>query len=717
MGLSLRLSRPGRTITGLAVALVAGAALAYPIVRVAAPARAATAGPNDVIANRFMWPWPSVASECTNVLGPKGYGAVQVAPPEDSIEVSGHPWWEIYQPAAYDLTSRMGNRSQFAAMVGACHAAGVKVYSDVVVNHMTGVDQTSTTSYGGAVFNNQYSYPTAGYGFNDFHHYPANCPNSDLSIQDWNNQTQVQECQLLNLADLNTETDYVRSHIAGYLNDLMGLGVDGFRVDAAKHINQNDMAAIKAKFTNPNVFFAQEVFPGSSGNLAPGAFLSNGSVLEFTYADDLKGQFLGNIANLQTFGPSWGLQPSDKSMVFVENHDTERDGSTLNFTYGATDTLANVFMLAWNFGTPEVMSSFSFPSSNTNQSPPADSNGFVTPVTCGSAWLCQHRTRAIANMVGFHNATRGDPVGNWWSDGSNVIAFSRGADGWIGINNETGTLGARTFATGLPAGVYCDVIHGDFAGGTCGGATVTVDSAGNATVGIAAKDAVAIDVAARLGGTPSPGPSTASPTASASPTGGTGQPAVTFSVSGAPSGNPVYLVGSVTALGNWNTGSAIPMTENGSTWSTTVSLPASTAVEYKYITKTSGGTVTWEADPNHSTTTPASGAVTLNDTWHGSTAGTVAVSFAENATTFFGQNVFVVGSIPALGNWNPASAVPLSSATYPVWRGTVNIAGNTAFQYKYIKKNPDASVTWESDPNRSYTTGASGSVTLNDIWR
>jgi alpha-amylase len=46
-------------------------------------ADAATSGGNDVIANLWMWPWNSVASECTNVLGPAGYGAVQVAPPKD----------------------------------------------------------------------------------------------------------------------------------------------------------------------------------------------------------------------------------------------------------------------------------------------------------------------------------------------------------------------------------------------------------------------------------------------------------------------------------------------------------------------------------------------------------------------------------------------------------------------------------------------------------
>ena len=39
-----------------------------------------------VIANLWEWNWPSVANECTTVLGPDGYGGVQVAPPQDSVK-------------------------------------------------------------------------------------------------------------------------------------------------------------------------------------------------------------------------------------------------------------------------------------------------------------------------------------------------------------------------------------------------------------------------------------------------------------------------------------------------------------------------------------------------------------------------------------------------------------------------------------------------------
>lgn len=47
---------------------------------------------------------------------------------------------------------------------------------------------------------------------------------------------------------------------------------------------------------------------------------------------------------------------------------------------------------------------------------------------------------------------------------------------------------------------------------------------------------------------------------------------------------------------------------------------------------------------------------------------------------------------------------------------TVNVPASTKLEYKYIRKNNGA-VTWESDPNRSFNTPASGSFTINDTWR
>ncbi|MGW3042150.1 carbohydrate-binding module family 20 domain-containing protein [Kitasatospora sp. NPDC001159] len=592
--------RRGRTVLTAVGALLAGAVLPLTVQTTAHATSAPDGG--DVIANLFEWNWSSVAGECTSVLGPKGYGAVEVAPPEDSIRLNqtSHPWWEVYQPIGYDLNSRMGTAAQFASMVATCHNAGVKVYADAVLNHMAGAGNTSTDSYGGDSFNaSTQTYAQPGYTSADFHSSPANCPNADMSIQDWNNQTQVQECDLSNLEDLYTETAHVRSTEAGYLNSLVSLGVDGFRMDAAKHINQADMAAVLSQvnnttWTGSRPYVYQEVIPGSSGNLAPGAFESNGSVIEFTYARDLKSQFTGNIANLKSFGQSWGLEPAASSTSMVTNHDTERDGSTLNYKSGAPYILANEFELAWGYDVPQVYASFTW--TNSDDSPPSDSNGFVTNTNCSSGWFCTDQYQGIANMVGWHNAVAGQSVGNWYDDGTNFVSFSRGNRGWIAINNESSAK-TVTVETGLAAGTYCDIIHGNLtvSTGACSGPTVTVGTNGTATVTVPANDAVALYT----------------PTAAANTAG------ETFNVNETTTwGQNVYLVGSIPALGSWNTSQAIPLSSaNYPTWGGTVTLPANTSIEYKYVIKNADGSITWEPGNNHSFTTGSSGNGTLNDTW------------------------------------------------------------------------------------------------------
>jgi alpha-amylase len=557
------------------------------------PAAAASTPPRgDVIANLFEWNWNAIANECSTVLGPNGYGGVQVAPPEESVTLagSGHPWWEVYQPVSYQVSSRMGNRAAFAAMVTACHNAGVKVYADAVLNHMTG---QGSVGYAGTTFTDKYTYPGL-YGSQDFHHYSADCPNSDGQIHDYNNQTDVQECELQQLSDLRTESSYVRGKLAGYLNDLLSLGVDGFRLDAAKHINVADIAAIKAQLSRSALLY-QEVIPGGAVN--PSAYEGVGKILEFVYGQKLKEQFHGSIANLQTFGQSWGMEPSGSSVTFVDNHDTDRNSSTLNYKDGSTYQLANIFSLAWGYGMPQVYSSFTF--TNNDQSPPADANGFVSATDCGSAgtWLCQDRQQATLGMVGWHNAVAGNAVANWWSDGNNVISFSRGSAGFVAINNTYAAV-TRTFSTGMAAGTYCDVIHGTASGTTCSGPLVTVDSAHNASI-----------------------------------------------------------------------------------------------------------------------TVPAQGAVAFDSYSTASTTSAVAVTFNENATTSFGQNVFLVGDNTLLGAWNTNLSTALSSGGYPVWSTTVWLPKNTAIQYKYIKKNSDGTVTWEGSSNRTANSGSGGSLTLNDSWR
>ncbi len=505
---AIALAGAGLVPLGLAGSAQAGISGAAASSSAAAP-RPGSAG--DVMANLFEWNWPSVAKECTTVLGPAGYGGVQVSPPQDSLRRTHlgdgsdtilHPWWEVYQPADYDLTSRMGNEAQFKAMVSTCRAAGVKVYVDAVINHMSG---QGDTSYGGKTFSH-FDYPGI-YTAANFHQKGTDCPSASGGIEDYNNLTQVRKCELVGLSDLRTETAPVRSTLAAYLNKLIGYGVSGFRVDAAKHIGQPDLAAIAARLhrtaDGAQPYLALEVFGGGPGILSPVAFTSVGSVLGLDADVQLKNAFksypadaTGSLATLNGFGEGSGLPPSDKALTFVQNHDTERNGDALNYKDGATNLLANQFLLAYGYGTPQVYSGFAF--ATNDDSPPADAGGKVTDTDCaGTAWVCVDRDQAVVGLVGWHNRAGRAPVSNWWDDGGNLIAFNRGSRAWITLNNDKAAH-TQAFDTGLAAGVYCDVAHGRLSSGSCSGPTVTVDRHGRAGVTVPAKAAVAIDAGSRI---------------------------------------------------------------------------------------------------------------------------------------------------------------------------------------------------------------------------
>ncbi|GAA0276057.1 carbohydrate-binding module family 20 domain-containing protein [Streptomyces polychromogenes] len=566
MSRSERGARSGR------VAFAAAVFAASALTASAPPASAAPPGDKDVTAVLFEWRFDSVAKACTESLGPAGYGYVQVSPPQEHVQ--GPQWWTSYQPVSYKIAGRLGDRAAFQRMVGTCHAAGVKVVADSVINHMAAGDGVGT---GGSSYT-KYDYPGLYSG--------ADMDDCRATISTYQDRANVQNCELVQLADLDTGEEHVRGRIAAYLNDLLSLGVDGFRVDAAKHMPAADLADIKSRLTDPNAYWKQEAIYGAGEAVQPSEYLGNGDVQEFRYARDLKRVFQGEkLAYLKNFGEAWGYMPSGRSAVFVDNHDTERVGDTLNYKDGANYTLASVFMLAWPYGSPDVHSGYEW--TDKDAGPP---NGGTVNACYSDGWKCQHAWPEISSMVGLRNTARGQAVTDWWDNGGNQIAFGRGTKAYVALNHEGAPL-TRTFQTSLPGGDYCDVQSGR---------AVSVDSGGRFTATLAPQTALALHTGARTcAGNP------------AAPAG------ASFAVNATTvPGQNVYVTGDRAELGNWNTGAALKLDPASyPVWKLDVTLPAGTAFSYKYVRKDASGNVTWESGANRSATVPANGKVTLTDTW------------------------------------------------------------------------------------------------------
>jgi alpha-amylase len=168
-----------------------------------------------------------------------------------------NPWYYVYQPVSYKLSSRHGNIDDLRRMVVTCRKHGVRLYADAVINHMSANGNAvnpkrnqngGTCIYfgprngtaGSPFYTHSYTFelnpwtndrpalefPAVPFGPTDFH--------CERSLNDFNDPFLLNYGWLVGLSDLNTGKPYVRERIATYLATLLSIGFSGFRVDAAK---------------------------------------------------------------------------------------------------------------------------------------------------------------------------------------------------------------------------------------------------------------------------------------------------------------------------------------------------------------------------------------------------------------------------------------------------------------------------------------------------
>lgn len=690
----------------------------------------------NVNVHLFEWKWNDIKKECA-YLQEKGYGSVQVSPPNEHAVVNNNPWWQRYQPVSYELTkSRSGTIDEFKSMVETCWKNhGVKVYVDAVINHMAAGDGIGSngTPYQGKT--NYYLYTKNGiayrYDSNDFH--------NQCKI-DYSNADSIRKCWIEgSLPDLvieDTAGDRAKTRIAEFLNSMIDMGVAGFRIDAAKHMHPNDIVNINSRLKNlrsdanwfatgERPYIYQEVIWGDRQPVKPEDYqtTSNGkklNVLEFRYGTEIAKKFResdGQIRDFFTYNfpvasSGWGMLDSSYSFVFTDNHDNQRGHGSGYFTSeddnsvggivthyydGALYNLANVFMLAWPYGSPQVMSSYAWPRDvrwdgggnkyrdyNDWMGPPSDASGNTNNVSCGNGWVCEHRWGSIAGMVGFNNYTQDAwNVGYKWSDGGRKIGFARvkgngTSSGYVVINRDGSSINT-SINTGLPAGTYCDVGQADFnfVTRTCTGPTIEVNASGFAQFNVGAMKASAIHVGAKA------------------------------------NTNTCWTSSYYRGTSNgWN---ATAMTNMGNCkWQYVVNyLSTDTNPRFKVcrladwtqcvpvqdyaITQGSGKYfITYDSAANKL------------DVVKEIITPTVSVDFScDQGFTTNGISVYVVGNNTRLGPWKVASiAQKLSPSAYPRWTGKISLPANTSYAWKCVKaKEADLSITeWESGSDNVFST-------------
>mmetsp|Transcript_97432 Transcript_97432/g.281112 ORF Transcript_97432/g.281112 Transcript_97432/m.281112 type:complete len:479 (+) Transcript_97432:42-1478(+) len=451
--------------------------------------------PGAAFVHLFEWSWTDVAQECEEFLGPKGFSAVQVSPPNEHIV--GGQWWTRYQPVTYNLSSRSGDEQAFVAMVKRCNASGVAVYADAVINHIAA---NSGVGVAGSPFGNR---ATPIYSPEDMHHAKGD-DQSNCQVTNYQDKFNVQNCDLVGLPDLCTGCEKVQAQVALYLTRLGQLGVAGVRIDAAKHQDAEELGHLLSRVSG-DMYVFHEVIAGAKEAVWPQMYFGSGQVTEFNYARQLAPNVLedGKLQYLHNFGEAWGLIPTSSAVVFMDNHDTQRGEAQLTYKNGKFYELANIFMLAHPYGYPKVMSSYFF---DDRDAGPPQSPVHGSGLACGGGpnsndapWVCEHRWLPIANMVAWRRTAGDAGVEKFQAPGADTIAFCRGSLACIALNRQDSAMWTARVTLTVPVGTYCNIIVSDDPA-SCPRVEVAAD--GSASVQVPPLGAVAVHVGKRLAAEP-----------------------------------------------------------------------------------------------------------------------------------------------------------------------------------------------------------------------
>ncbi|WP_407385432.1 starch-binding protein [Ruminococcus sp.] len=440
----------------------------------------------------FNWSYNNIKAALPDIAA-AGYTAVQTSPvqrPKDynaSYTTLGNEWWKMYQPLGFSIaannTSWLGTKAQLTSLCTEADKYGIKVVVDVVANHLAnnGTDGGTYSYINSAVetdLKNSNYYHTNNVKFND---------NSRYNITQYH----------LGMPDLNTGNSYVQQRVQGLLEECIDCGVDGFRFDAAKHIETpSDSSSFASDFW-PNVLNGATAYAQAKGVDAPfyygeilgtpgPSFNISGYTAYMAVTDNASGDralyqaYTGSASGLANGTYDKGAGAA-KSVLWVESHDTymgtSGSVSALRNTY---DVTADVLTKAWAIvGARADATGLYFARPNTT----------MGNASTDTTW----KSAAVTEINKFKNHFVGTSESLSYS--GNTTYLERGTAGVV-ISKLDGEGAVSLTAKKMANGTYTDQLTGNtftVSGGTISG---TVGSTG-------------IAVVYNAGATPTPSPTTA----------------------------------------------------------------------------------------------------------------------------------------------------------------------------------------------------------------
>ena len=296
----------------------------------------------------FDWSYNEIKAALPDIKA-AGYVAVQTSPVQQPKDYNaewtdGNQWWKLYQPLGFTIADGdtwLGTKAELTEL---CTVAedqyGIKVIVDVVANHLA-----NKTGGGGWEQVNENIDPDL--------YYPEYFHTNTAGVNDTNRYTMTQN--QMGMPDLNTSNQFVQQKVYDFLVECVDCGVDGFRFDAAKHIelpgdadcgsdfwpailnggdDKGEIYGIRpyAASKGLNVFIYGESLSGNAGEEWVDEYTSYMALTDSDYGGRIRSAIGGTNAGMLGDGRYVRCEDARGNVVWVESHDTYEDGGSVWLT-------------------------------------------------------------------------------------------------------------------------------------------------------------------------------------------------------------------------------------------------------------------------------------------------------------------------------------------------------------------------------------------------
>ncbi|MDR2751826.1 MAG: IPT/TIG domain-containing protein [Clostridiales bacterium] len=627
--------------------------------------------------------WAGIVDQMPYLKG-MGISAIWISAPVENLgyidpsnrSAAYHGYWghDFFRPNGY-----FGNLDDFKVLVNTAHENDIKVVIDFAPNH------TSTADYP------PYDFPEDGALYRDgtlistLH----DDRNGVFNHEPWTDFSTWENCiyhSMYGLSDLNQLNPIIDQYMKDSIKVWLDMGIDGIRVDAVKHMplgwQKNWVSSV---YDYQPVFVFGEWFSGGTGaDLEMNEFANQSgmSLLDFRFANATRnaiGTLTGTMGDLHNtiLGTAADFKQVNNMVTFIDNHDMSRFMTLANNTSHSVDT-AYVIQLtergvpAIYYGTEQYATGSEDPD-NRSDMPSFDTNSNAYKIISKLAPL-RKSNAALAY---------GTYLERWIND--DVYVFERYFNGYTVLTavNRNTSQGYQLddILTSLPPGTYQDELDG-----LMGGSPLTVLNGGSVPDYYLGPGVCAVWQFV--------------PVSTAAPVIGNVDPLMSRA------GNVVTITGRGfgDTLGTVNFGSYSQVPTEWSDTRITVTVPQNLPAGEYSISVVASGT-TSSAYPGFSALTTAQAVLRFK---------------VNNATTALGENVYLLGNVVELGNWDTSKAIgPLFNSTdtigvYPTWFYDVSVPVGYTIEYKFVKIDSSGNITWEQGANHTYQVPASASEVTVD---